>query len=277
MIQFEKTQTFINRVLIPCMLIRAEPLCQAFADETIEFVKWEQRAIERLFEEFKSEMSANLESLPREQHKAYLSQVYKLFTIEISSFDAIDNLTVQLFTKYGVNYQHAAWNILQDELKTFPFNDESKIRFSYLILIATDGAAYYKNAFNITARQLNASLEPEQLESRAASSNMLIKNFIKTDEGKLKLRIVALLYSYEGMIIPKKTTDANLIAHQYGHNSGASLYKQYCKVSKRFNRIGVDGKALTPMIEDIEAVLPLLSDTAKQIAKDELRTLKAKK
>ena len=93
---------------------------------------------------------------------------------------------------------------------------------------------------------------------------------------KTSLRQVALLYVYEGKVIPKA---ADEIARQYGHKSGAKLYQHYLTVSQRAGRIGEDvvGQKLAPMIKDIAAVIGQLTGKSQQQAESELQTLEARK
>ncbi|GAB3728886.1 hypothetical protein GCM10027594_10930 [Hymenobacter agri] len=94
------------------------------------------------------------------------------------------------------------------------------------------------------------------------------------DAPKLSLRQVALLYIYKRQHIPN--SGANAIARANGHTSGEKLYKHYNNLSKNENRTCIDGRALQPLIKDVQAVLPWLSGQQKEYVESELKTLKSK-
>ncbi|MFD2937254.1 hypothetical protein [Spirosoma flavum] len=90
----------------------------------------------------------------------------------------------------------------------------------------------------------------------------------------LGLRQIALLYIYQNKTISWEQRDQ--IAQQYGYKSGEKLYKHYNKHSRTSDRIGVEGGQIQPLIEDIIATIPFLSESQKQQAESEIKTISAK-
>lgn len=90
----------------------------------------------------------------------------------------------------------------------------------------------------------------------------------------LTLRQVALLYIYNGWIIP---THADAIAEQWGYKSGLKLYQYYNKLTATGNRINADGRKLPEMIKNVLTVIPHLQGVHQKQAQDELTTLQIRK
>ena len=102
---------------------------------------------------------------------------------------------------------------------------------------------------------------------------------LRLDSGKLKMKQIALIYSYQKSQITRN--NAIEIAKSFGYsskNSGEALYQDYCYYCSRQNRIGNEdtGKKLKNKIELIESILSNLSGSAEIQAKDELEMLKSK-
>ncbi|WP_140468271.1 hypothetical protein [Hymenobacter nivis] len=93
---------------------------------------------------------------------------------------------------------------------------------------------------------------------------------------KLELRQVALLYIYQGKVIPPAPA-ADAIAKEYGHKSGKRLYDKARELRNPTDRTGVSAPARPKMIKDITAVIPLLTGIAQQTAKGELKQLTKQK
>lgn len=83
-------------------------------------------------------------------------------------------------------------------------------------------------------------------------------------------RRIALFLHYENKLPP--TTDA-ILQQQYNKPSLKQLKKYYNSLHGSSSRDGAQGKELAPMIAAIEAVIPVLSEKARQVANEELRKL----
>ncbi|WP_139362172.1 hypothetical protein [Hymenobacter sp. CRA2] len=93
---------------------------------------------------------------------------------------------------------------------------------------------------------------------------------------KLSLKQIALVSIYKGISITKGRV-ANNIANEYGYKSGEKLYKNYIALVKPIDRLNISDQQLSNMIENIQAVIPLLQGNQLGRAQDELRTLQVKK
>ncbi|WP_345074092.1 hypothetical protein [Hymenobacter fastidiosus] len=115
---------------------------------------------------------------------------------------------------------------------------------------------------------------PDSLPQEVSLAIEPVELAVKTTV-KLDLRQVALLYIYQGKVIPP-APEADAIAKQYHHKSGHSLYNRSLKLLEPADRTGVSVKARPKMIKDITAVIPLLTGAAQQKAKKELEKLSNK-
>jgi hypothetical protein len=109
---------------------------------------------------------------------------------------------------------------------------------------------------------------PAAEAARAATAKLI------AEPPKLSLRQVALLYIYTGQQIPN--SEANTIAQAHGHTSGEKLYKHYNSLAQIEDRTHISGRAVKPLIEDVQAVISQLSGQQRQYAESELKTLKSK-
>lgn len=94
----------------------------------------------------------------------------------------------------------------------------------------------------------------------------------------LTLQQIALIHIYEGWMIDKDNSDD--IAKKYGHNSGEKLLRHFNKHLTPYQRTGepagIDAvRSLKAKIKVFESVQPLLSETAKSRALDELQILRS--
>jgi len=93
---------------------------------------------------------------------------------------------------------------------------------------------------------------------------------------KLSMSRIALRYVYSGTQITRE--NGNLIAKEYGHNSGEKLFQKYSYYSSTANRKGRPNpctpKKLNNKIKLIESVVELLPTDKQQRAKDEVSVLK---
>ncbi|GAB4044910.1 hypothetical protein GCM10028774_65810 [Spirosoma jeollabukense] len=92
---------------------------------------------------------------------------------------------------------------------------------------------------------------------------------------KLSLRQIALLYIYQDKSISRGKI-ADSIAKEYGKRSGERLYSLYTKFLQTSKRTNIDGRMIKQFIDDIEKVIPHLSDQQRQKAETELKTISAK-
>ncbi len=95
-------------------------------------------------------------------------------------------------------------------------------------------------------------------------------------EKKLTLQRIALYHAYESKTITKE--NCTEVAKKFGHNSGQKLYQHFTYYYSTANRKGepknCTAKILKNKISLIESVIPLLSDSIKDKAKDEVTILK---
>lgn len=96
------------------------------------------------------------------------------------------------------------------------------------------------------------------------------------NEKKLSYRKIALMLIYQRKHVGSES-QATGIASKYGQKSGELLIRKYNRYSSTIERIGVTGREVKPMINDIEQVLPYLDDSQKKWAESELNTIKAKR
>ncbi|GAB3995159.1 hypothetical protein GCM10028807_34600 [Spirosoma daeguense] len=94
-------------------------------------------------------------------------------------------------------------------------------------------------------------------------------------EQNLSLRQIALLFIYQNKPL-SRGDEANKVARQYQHQSGERLYKLYNKYSRTCDRTGVEGKAIKPLIKDIEKIMPYLNEQQRRQAQTEIQTINNK-
>ena len=119
-------------------------------------------------------------------------------------------------------------------------------------------------------RQIDARQQQLQREAELPTDT-------ETKGSKLSLSSLALTLIYEGRLL-QRGSQADSLARDAGHTSGDSLYNQYCHYSTRLNRIsfGSDtARSGRNMINRIRAVLPSLSEAARQKAENEIATIEA--
>jgi hypothetical protein len=120
-------------------------------------------------------------------------------------------------------------------------------------------------------RQIEARQQQLQMETELPAD-------IEAKSSKLSLSSLALTLIYEDRIL-KRGLQADSLARDAGHTSGDSLYNQYCHYLTRINRIGFDSDTARSgrnMIKRIQAVLPSLSASAKQMAENEINMIESR-
>ncbi|AIZ62801.1 hypothetical protein PK28_02285 [Hymenobacter sp. DG25B] len=85
---------------------------------------------------------------------------------------------------------------------------------------------------------------------------------------------ISLLHHYQGKHEIISIKSAEKVAEPYGLKSGERLYKFYLKFNKEINIINVDGGQIKPMLKDIHAILPSLSDKQKKQAEEDADKLR---
>lgn len=96
-----------------------------------------------------------------------------------------------------------------------------------------------------------------------------------TKEKRLTINQIALIHAYNGKQITRKDSDS--VAKQYGCNSGEKLFQRFTFYNSRANRKGAEltEKKTQNKIQLIESVIGHLSPSGKNLAADELKTLRS--
>lgn len=178
-------------------------------------------------------------------------------------------------------------------LQTYGYLEETirllppKLRIYTLnfLLKAMDHDETYPNAYNCLAQianryqhlridlkcfddcELLANVEQEISGSVKTGSTTVIQK-------KLSLQQIALQYAWEQKLITRQNKDE--IAAHYGYKAGNKLYENYCKWSRRANRIAdPDGslKQLENKILLFNSVVQILLDNIKPGALEEIKIL----
>ncbi len=291
MIRLKKTEAFIKRVWL---LSEALPwlgrdewdnlsndLCRAPKTK----LSLEQRELKLLYKGFQDEFEENMSSLIRSEYSAYFNELSRIFRIGPDGLRVLNETCQQLMLEQGMKFRDVAWAKMQERLSVRPSTYEVAMEAYRFYLIATDGASYYQAALaeieqqrrlvSIIYHHSDSSIPPLPMPEPSTVSESIAD---KTNP-IVRIRQIALRYVYEDWLLnPSMAIEVAASAGFISKTSGQQLMKHYNNLAHQTtNRIGVKGKALTDMIKDVSAVLPMLSEQAKARAERELQTLITKK
>jgi hypothetical protein len=173
----------------------------------------------------------------------------------------------------------AEFNQMNSTQKEAFFQNWPSKKESTGLFITSCGAAIANHRV-IPAEVVKGKLQAIRSQIEARQHQLQAGVFIRTpneQEGKTSLPTLALILIYEGQTV-QRGEQANLLARNAGHNSGESLYQNYCHYYPYHNRIGFDNETAKRgrnMIKRIRAALPHLSQSARQKAENEIAIIEA--
>lgn len=158
---------------------------------------------------------------------------------------------------------------LPDEARHYRIIESRNRRAEEYRSYITDALNRLNQADSLTPTNLNESVLSQPITPHSKA--------VIEEPAKLGLRQIALLYFFDkSKPNIKRDSRATEIAISWGHTSGAKLYDHFRVVKQEQGITGATGKELPSMIEDIEAILPLLVEPYKKEALKALNKLQLK-